>query len=127
MERLKDHDIRLISNDFLNGPPAKLFNQWLAWGIKNATSYNVGSTILQFLQLIDLSHSTAAPRLNYRSGNEDLKSLNVTLPVQGVVYLHIKIFGFLTSLSSLSPILSWIVSSLSSRHFGLGFVEKSME
>ena len=47
IERLEDHRFRLTANEFFNGLPAQLCNEWSAWGIKAAICNDSSSTILE--------------------------------------------------------------------------------
>ena len=61
MQGLEDHCFRFTRDEFFNGLPAKLVDEWSAWGVKAAVGYNFSSSVLKFLQLIKLSRTCATP------------------------------------------------------------------
>ena len=56
----KDHCLRFIGNQFVNGLPSHPFDKRSAWGIKTAICYYPSSTVLKFLQLINFRQTGAA-------------------------------------------------------------------
>ena len=61
IKRRKGHHFLFTINKLFNGLPAKLFDKRSTWGIKAAVRYDPSSSVLKFLQLIDLSYSATSP------------------------------------------------------------------
>ena len=61
INRLIDHQSRILVDKFANGFPTKTPNEWPTWGIKASVCYNSGSSVLKLLELINVSCATTAP------------------------------------------------------------------
>ena len=61
INRLINHQSRILVDKFANGFPTKTPNEWPTWGIKTVVCYNSGSSVLKLLELINISCATTAP------------------------------------------------------------------
>ena len=61
INRLEDHQSRLLVDKLANGFPTKTPYEWPTWGIKAAVRYNSGSSVLKLLELINISFATTTP------------------------------------------------------------------
>ena len=55
IQRPEDHCFRIITNEFFNGLPAQLHNEWSVRGIEAAVCNDSNSMLLELLQLVDVS------------------------------------------------------------------------
>ena len=61
IDRLVDHQSRLLVDKLANGFPTRTPDEWSTWGIKAAVRCNSGSAVLKLLELINISFATTTP------------------------------------------------------------------
>ena len=61
INRLVDHQSRILVDKLANGFLTKNPDEWPAWGFKAAFRYNSGSSVLKLLELINISFATTTP------------------------------------------------------------------
>ena len=67
MNKLVDHQPRILVDKLANGFPTKAPDKWPTWSIKAAVRYNSGGSVLYLLELINRSCATSTPPPPYRA------------------------------------------------------------
>ena len=83
IEGFGDHSLSLTFNKLFNGLPPQPLNDWPTGGIKTATCYNSGSSILKLLQLVYFRFASTAPN---RTAVSKMRFYNAS--VEGYNGLH---------------------------------------